>query len=95
MLCPFEGCQISLQRVASGIAGTGVFEALVLTELLLDVGRGLEDRRHDGASGGIGLLARVDGAGRNVESEIVVGNVGHGCRVKAQRKLTTTPLFGR
>ena len=56
----FDRREIALERRARRILRARVLEALVLAELLLDVGRGLIDRRDDGAGRRIGLLAGVE-----------------------------------
>src|SRR5262249_49978109 len=55
-----EGSQVALERESGRVVGAGVLVALVPPERLLGVGRGLIDRHHNGAGGGIGLLAGVD-----------------------------------
>ena len=62
-----------------------VLEALVAAELFLDVGRGLEDRRDDGAGRRVGLLAGVDADSREAR---VCGEFQRGtCRMKEMDEL--------
>ena len=51
---------VGLERGARRVLRARVFVALVLAERVLDVGRGLVDRRDDGAGRRVGLLAGVD-----------------------------------
>ncbi len=59
----FEGGEAGLQGIAGGVLRPGVFIAFMLAGGGLDIGRGLEDRGHDGAGGGIGGDTGMDGAG--------------------------------
>ena len=61
MLAVLDRSDAGLKRVAGRILGARVLVALVDAGARLHIGRGLEDGRHDGAGGGIGLLASVDG----------------------------------
>ena len=58
----FQGCEILFQASARGIGNAGVLIALILTELLLDVGGSRVDGRADGAAFSIRLLPDVDRA---------------------------------
>src|SRR6266566_2119231 len=51
--------EVPLDREPRRILRPAVFVALVLAELVLDVGRRLVDRRDDGAGRGIGFLSGV------------------------------------
>ncbi len=55
-----EGAEVLFQGAPRGILGAGVFVALVLPDPFLDVRRGLEDRCHDRAGGGIRLLSGMN-----------------------------------
>src|SRR4029077_18742044 len=64
----FEIGDAALERHARGILGARVIIALVHARALLHVSRRGVDGHHDGAGGWIGLLARMDAAGGEVES---------------------------
>ena len=56
----FDRRDVALERHARRVLRAPVFEPLVLPEALLHVGRGLIDRRDDGAGRRIGLLAGMN-----------------------------------
>ena len=61
---PSIAAMLSSRASARRVLRARVLVALVAAELFLHVGRGLEDRRDDGAGGRIRLLARMDTHGR-------------------------------
>ena len=63
VLSRFQCRQVGFQGRAGGVARTGIYVSLVIARCRLDVGRGLIHRGHDGAGGGVGRLARVNGLG--------------------------------
>ena len=65
-LAVLDGGDVPFERKPRRVLGPRVLVALVPAELVLDVGRGLEQRRDDGAGRRIGLLARVNADGREV-----------------------------
>ena len=84
---PFERGDVPLQRLPRGILAPGVLVALVLTQRVLDVGRRLVDRRHDGAGRRIGLLAGVDRAGTEASAgEGVVLDTRHDAQNSGGRR---------
>src|SRR5207244_2958499 len=78
-----ERRDVALERFAGRVAGAGVLVAFVLPEALLDVGRGLIDRRHDGAGEGVGNVSGVHGAGRQAPDQVLPRYLGHGGNVRA------------
>ena len=76
-LAALDRGDVGLERRARRVLRARVLVSLVPAELLLHVGRGLEDRRDDGAGGRIGLLAGVDADGGEVfaSGELHSGNV--------------------
>src|SRR5262249_51641741 len=64
LLAGLDRRDVALERGARRILGPRVLVALVAAELILDVGRGLEDRRDDRSGGWVGLLAGVNTDGR-------------------------------
>ena len=62
-LARLDGGEVSLERHPRRVLRPGVFIALVAAERLLDVRRGLIDRRDDGARRRVGLLAGVEADG--------------------------------
>ena len=61
---PSIAAMLASSAARVGILRARVLESLVLAELLLHVGRGLEDRRDDRAGAGIGHLSGVNADGR-------------------------------
>ncbi|MDB5264237.1 MAG: hypothetical protein JWQ14_3520, partial [Adhaeribacter sp.] len=57
-----------LQGRTGRIMGSGIFVSLVVTGRALGVGRGLVNRRHDGAGRWVGVYARVYGFGSEFHS---------------------------
>ena len=72
VLAAFERSEVALEREARRVMRARVLVALILAERLLGVCRGLVDRHHHRAGGGIGILPGVDRAG----SESGVGRQG-------------------
>ena len=67
-LAPFDRGDVRLERGARRVLRPRVLVALVLAELLLHVGRGLEDGRDDRAGAGIGRLSGVNADGREARA---------------------------
>ena len=61
MLAVLDRSDAGLKRVTGRVLRPRVLVALVDAGARLHIGRGLEDGRHNGAGGGVGLLAGVDG----------------------------------
>src|SRR6266478_819254 len=58
--CAFQGGQIALQRQPSGVGGAGILKALVFSQALLSIRRGLIDWSADGTGAGVRLLAGMN-----------------------------------
>jgi hypothetical protein len=72
-----EGRHVALEDLPGRVGGPGVLVALVLADAVLDVGRRLVDREHHRAGEGVGLLAGVDGAGRQAVGPVVIVKACH------------------
>lgn len=59
----FEGGQVFFERGTRRVLGAGIFETFVVAGSGLHVGGGLENRRHDGARGGVRFDAGVNDLG--------------------------------
>src|ERR1041385_3190576 len=68
---------VPLQRFPGGILGAGVLVALVPSQPLLPVGRGLVDRGHHRAGQRVRHLAGVDRAGRERMGAVAVEDPSH------------------
>src|SRR5205807_1871144 len=88
----FQRRDVSLERFAGRVLRAGVLVAFVLPETLLDVGRGLIDRRHDGAGEGVGDVSGVHGARRQTPDQVLSRYLGHGGNVRAPSAASKRPL---
>src|SRR5689334_2900518 len=91
-MAAFERRDVPLECLARRVAGAGVLVALMLPEALLDVGRGLIDRRHDGAGEGVGDVSGVHGAGCQALDQVLPRYLGHGGNVRAPSAPSKRPL---
>ena len=101
----FDRGDVGFERGAGRVLGARVLVALVLAELVLHVGRGLEDGRDDRAGAGIGLLSGVDADGREARArrEFHALIIAHGAsshaaacrRAAADRAGTAAPDVAR
>ena len=62
-LAGLDRCEVALERHPRRVLRPGILVALVFTQRLLDVGRGLVDRRDDRTGRGVRLLAGVEANG--------------------------------
>src|SRR2546425_1266038 len=88
----FQRRDVTLERLARRVAGARVLVTFVFPEALLDVGRRLIDRHHDGAREGVGYLSGVHRARGEPPNQVIPRYLGHGGNVRAPFAPSKRPL---